>query len=328
MPQLFDEQTLASQYHSEITEFWDRHVAFGTFAGQQDVVIHYALCEPQAPKAAIVLSNGRIETLVKYKEFIYDCYRNDIAVYTMDHRGQGLSGRMAADSQRGYVEQFEDYVVDFSVFVNQIVSPRTPFKPVLVCHSMGCAIGYLTAKREPELFSRVVFCSPMFGIRPTIPDPFLSIFLSAGLASNYLFGRKPWYAFGQGPYIELPFRLNTLTHSQVRYKLFREEYKQAPALQLGGVTYQWLSTVIDAMNQIEATAKEFNLPTKVLISGADRVVDNQRIQRVVQQFPNADVDVIEGARHELLFESDEYRTPAVKAILAFLLWPETEVIDA
>ncbi|MDM7861604.1 alpha/beta fold hydrolase [Alteromonas sp. ASW11-36] len=328
MRQLFDEQSLTTLYHGEITEFWDRHVVLGTFTGQQNVQIHYAFCEPESPRAAIVLSNGRIETLVKYKEFIYDCYRNDIAVYTMDHRGQGLSGRMAIDHQRGYVEQFDDYVVDFSVFVNDIVKPRAPSKPALVCHSMGCAIGYLTASREPELFSRVVFCSPMFGIKPTVPEPLLSVLLMSGLAANYLFGRKPWYAFGQGPYIELPFRLNTLTHSQVRYKLFREEYKRAPALQLGGVTYQWLSTAMDAMNQIEASAKNFPLPTKVLISGADRVVDNQRIHRVVQQFPDADVEVIEGARHELLFESDQYRTPAIQAVLAFVLEAETEVNNA
>jgi lysophospholipase len=319
MWQLIEESELTEKYSTEVAQFWQTKVEFSEFSGEQGISIRYAICEPEAPKGAILFSNGRIETFIKYKAFAYECFQNGIALYMLDHRGQGLSGRMVADSQRGYVGDFQHYVNDLKHFAECVVSPRSQFPPVLVCHSMGSAIGYLTALQSPELFLKAMFCSPMFGVRPAIPDVALNAMLLMGLQTNQWCSTTPWYAFGQGPYIDIPFKINTLTHSNVRYQLFRQEYKQQPSLQLGGVTYQWLAAATDAMNKIEASAAQFPVPTRVLISGADRVVDNNRIHRVVKQIPDAEISVIEGARHELLFESDTYRTPAMTALFDFVV---------
>lgn len=316
------EQALTTAYDNEIKDFWQSKVVQDSFTGEHGINIQYATVQPAQPVAHLVFSNGRIETLVKYKAFAYECYLNNIALYMLDHRGQGLSGRMQKDSQRGYVDNFVDYTKDLARFVEQVVLPVSKSPPVLACHSMGCAVGYLTALQHPELFSRVMFCSPMFGIKPSIPAPLLDILLSAGLLANRWFGRKAWYAFGQGPYIEIPFQLNTLTHSEIRYRQFRAEYKQLRSLQLGGVTYHWLAEATKAMAHIESTAKDFHLPTRVLVSGADKVVDNRRIRRVVAQLPNATVSTIEGARHELLFESDSYRDQAINALFDFVCKPQ------
>lgn len=318
MWQLVDEQNLADIYTTKIADFWTNEVNQSHFVGKDGVTIHYANAVPLNAKHVIVFSNGRIETLVKYKEFIYECFNNGIGVYTLDHRGQGLSARMTLDRQRGYVDNFNDYVDDFCQFVEDIVTPQVTSKPSLVCHSMGGAIGFLAANRIPEKFQNVVFCSPMFGIKPAFPEPFLSTFLHAGLAANKVFGRRPWYAAGQHPYIDIPFAINTLTHSSLRYKLFREEYKKEPRLQLGGVTYQWLHQAINAMADVKAKAPSFSLPTKVIISGSDKVVDNEQIRSVIGALPNVNSFVVDGARHELLFELDKYRQPAVNAIFDFV----------
>lgn len=317
MWQIITEDEL-NQRQSDIDHYWDTCVSKGKFSGVDNVDIHYVMSEPEAPRASVVFSNGRIETFIKYKAFFYECFLNNIAVYSLDHRGQGLSGRLTEDPQRGYVVQFNDYVDDLSYFVNTIVNPRVEGNAILACHSMGSAIGYLTALREPNLFEKVMFCSPMFGVRPSIPAPVLHCLLAGGLAANEWFGRKPWYAFGQSPYIDIPFKLNTLTHSKIRYKAFREEYKQNPALQLGGVTYAWLKQATDAMDRIASTCQEFPLATKVLVSGADMVVDNRRILSVAKALPNSEIQIIDGAKHELLFESDEYRTPAMQAFFNFV----------
>lgn len=318
MWQLIEEPELNDKYHTEIAQFWQSTVEFGEFSGKNGVPICYASCEPENPRGAIVFSNGRIETLLKYKAFAFECFQNGIALYMLDHRGQGLSGRMVADRQRGYVDDFQDYVDDFTYYAREIVMPRAKVPPVLICHSMGSAIGYLAALQSPDLFSKVMFCSPMFGIRPAIPELLVDALLVTGLQANRWCSKTPWYAFGQGPYLDIPFAINTLTHSQIRYQLFRQEYKQQKSLQLGGVTYQWLSEATDAMTQIENSAAQFTLPTRVLMSGADRVVDNRRIRRVIEHLPNVQVDVIEGARHELMFESDCYRTPAIKLLFDFV----------
>lgn len=318
---LVDEKNIADLYPTQIADFWASEVTQSHFVGKDGVTIHYAKAIPENAHHTIVFSNGRIETLIKYKEFIYECFNNGIAVFTLDHRGQGLSARMTLDRQRGFVDHFSDYVDDFCQFVTEIVSPEVTAKPTLVCHSMGSAIGFLSAARMPDAFQNAVFCSPMFGIKPAFPEPFLSTFLHAGLAANKLFGNRPWYAAGQHPYIEIPFAINTLTHSPTRYKLFREEYKKEPRIQLGGVTYHWLYQAISAMAEVKAKAPNFIIPTKVIMSGSDKVVDNEKIQAVVDSLPNVTAITIDGARHELLFELDKYRQPAVNAIFEFVSQP-------
>lgn len=313
-----NENTLVERYSGTINQCWNEHVTQASFNGSDGIEISYAYLLPTKPKAAIVFSNGRIETFCKYKEFFFECFQNDIALFMMDHRGQGLSGRMVVDQQRGYIKRFEDFIGDLAVFTREVVASKVDIKPSLVCHSMGSAIGFLTANRYPDLFARCVFCSPMFGIRSGIPAPILKLLLSGGLALNQMVGRKPWYIFGQGPYIEIPFAINTLTHSHTRYRLFRDEYKRNPRIQLGGVTYQWVAAAKLAMDAIELSAKSFPLDTLVFISGADKVVDNRRIERVAKAIPKAEIKIVDGARHELFFEQDEYREPFINKLFDYI----------
>jgi pimeloyl-ACP methyl ester carboxylesterase len=44
-------------------------------------------------------------------------------VLIIDHRGQGLSGRMLSDTHRGHVDNFSDYVDDLAAFWQQEVQP-------------------------------------------------------------------------------------------------------------------------------------------------------------------------------------------------------------
>ena len=170
---------------------------------------------------SVVISSGRIESLVKYKEVVYDFYQNGYSVFIHDHRGQGLSGRMLDNPQIGYVQCFDDYVSDFKQFIDQVVSESSQHKPKLLCHSMGGAIGALTVMRYPELFDRVAFSAPMFGIRPSLPNWFANLLLSLHAVLN----KKNAYFFGQKNYESKPFKTNELTHSEIRYQIFRQEYQ-------------------------------------------------------------------------------------------------------
>ncbi len=131
------EHNLATSFATQINPFWQEHVTEDAFFGKGNVKVRYAFCIPPAPKATIVVSSGRIESYLKYKEFIYDLYQNGFAVFILDHRGQGLSGRMTHDPQHGYVASFDDYVDDLVTFVDTIVKPKQQGELQLVCHSMG-----------------------------------------------------------------------------------------------------------------------------------------------------------------------------------------------
>jgi lysophospholipase len=280
---------------------------------KENVDIAYAyVLHPQA-LGSVVISSGRIESLIKYKEVVYDLYENRYSVFIHDHRGQGLSGRMLTNPQIGYVENFAEYVTDFKKFIDEVVTKKTRHKPKLLCHSMGGAIGCLTVLRFPELFEKVAFSAPMFGIRPALPNWLANLLLNLHGALN----KQTAYFFGQKDYDNQPFAVNELTHSESRYQIFRQEYQTAPALQLGGVSGHWLKMATQAMHEIEQNVHCFPIPALVIQAGADQIVDNRRQSRVVAKMAHTELKVIQGSKHELLEEQDKFRVPCLDAVLDF-----------
>ncbi len=67
--------------------------------------------------------------------------------------------------------------------------------------------------------------------------------------------------------------------------------------------------------------KSIRLPLLLLQAGQDTIVSNHAQTRFMTQLartnPQAKIEIIDGARHELLFESDHYRTPVLDKILFF-----------
>jgi lysophospholipase len=310
---LCSEDNLASKYATIIQPFWLENAQHGTFEGVGKVDIAYAyVLHPQA-LGSVVISSGRIESLIKYKEVVYDLYENRYSVFIHDHRGQGLSGRMLTNPQIGYVENFAEYVTDFKKFIDEVVTKKTRHKPKLLCHSMGGAIGCLTVLRFPELFEKVAFSAPMFGIRPALPNWLANLLLNLHGALN----KQTAYFFGQKDYDNQPFAVNELTHSESRYQIFRQEYQTAPALQLGGVSGHWLKMATQAMHEIEQNVHCFPIPALVIQAGADQIVDNRRQSRVVAKMAHTELKVIQGSKHELLEEQDKFRAPCLDAVLDF-----------
>lgn len=315
MPQyvLCSEVDLLSVYAKVIQPFWQNTVQHGRFEGVDKVNIAYAyVLHPQA-LGAVVISSGRIESLIKYKELVFDLYQNGYSVFIHDHRGQGLSGRMLDNPQIGYVQSFSEYVADFKQFIDEVVVKKTHHKPKLLCHSMGGAIGALLVMRFPDLFEKVAFSAPMFGIQPSLPSWFGKFLFSLHAAIN----NKNNYFFGQKYYENLPFSANDLTHSEVRYQIFRQEYQQDPKVQLGGVSGHWLKMATEAMDEIEQNVHSFPIPSLVIQAGADQIVDNKRQSRVVAKMAHSTLLVIDGSKHELLEEQDKFRVPCLTAILEF-----------
>ncbi|MCW8106897.1 alpha/beta fold hydrolase [Alteromonas ponticola] len=315
---LTSEKHLVQTYSTHINPFWKQAVSTGEFTGKHDVNVHYAWCQPENAHTHVVISSGRIESLLKYKELMYDFFTNGFAVYILDHRGQGLSGRMTSDPQHGYVEDFEDYVDDLLFFCDAIVSAKTAAPLHLLCHSMGGAIGTLALLKAPQRFASAVLCSPMFGIRPALPGWLAKSLIYFSLKLQELSKRKSGYFFGQTAYLAYPYAINTLTHSESRYRLFRDLYDDFSEIQLGGVTTHWLRAAIEAMDKIEEHAGNIETPLLLFSASGDRIIDNRRQLSVAHQFKNAEIRKVPGAYHELFAESDEYRVPVLQQIMSFL----------
>jgi lysophospholipase len=313
------EADLIHRYSKDIQDFWQAQVTKGHFISADQIKIAYASAINPESEHTVVISSGRIEGLIKYKEVIFDLFNNGYSVFIHDHRGQGHSGRLLSNSHKGYVGTFDDYVEDFQQFMQLHVLPHTQqsgySKPKLLCHSMGGAIGALYLLQYTSDFDDVVFSAPMFGIVAPLPELMTRAIINIGCALNRALKSEPWYFVGLGNYRSVDFKKNTLTNSAIRYGLFRQEYEAFPEVQLGGPTFHWLQQAVIAMNKIKDNAYKIENACLILQAGADSVVDNKQQKRVAHQMPNTDFMIIDQAKHELLLESDQFRLPSMNAVL-------------
>lgn len=330
------ESQLASRYTGDIATFWQQG-EFAEFIGVKGSRISYAtFVHKTSDNSAhntkhknLIISSGRSEGYLKYKELSYDLFNLGFNIFLLDHRGQGLSERALENTYKGYVEDFQYYVDDLATFIENTVRPHCTFdgkthKPYLLAHSMGGAISARYLQNYPNSIQAAVLSSPMFGFNSgVIPDFIAKPLIKTTAKLNHWLDDTPWYFLGQKDHTETEFTNNRLTHSPLRFQQFSELYTQTPALQLGGVTVKWLTESLTALEAIFAKVDKITTPTLVIQAGADKIVSNQAQEDFCQQLHQAHPQtcpsdkplVIDEAYHELFFESDIYRQQALTAAI-------------
>lgn len=314
------ENTLTQRYQTQIQPFWQQQVKTGTLTTPDGLTLPYAYVLPAQPKQVIVLVQGRTEAFLKYQELFFDLAAQNIAVFSLDHRGQGLAARPLPDPHKGHIDDFSRYTQDQLQFVHEVVKRTTALPLDLLAHSMGGAVAAQMLVLEPALFQRAVLTSPMIA-----PNASVAFSEQDGC---YLETALGWscpdcYAgFVAQPYpATQTFADNILTSSAVRYQQFRQLYQTEPALQLGGPTWQWLGQACKVADTMPAIAAQIRTPVLMLQSGAEQAVSNQAQDAFCQQLGRycveGKVQRIDGAKHELLFEADQYRDVALQKILTF-----------
>ena len=324
---LSNEDNLLTNYNTDIKSFWSTG-AFSSFQGIDNIRINFAtFCQPDNHKNLVIVQ-GRSESYIKYQELIWDFFQQGYNIFILDHRGQGLSERMLDNPHKGYVNDFDDYAADLNTFINTYVLPycSDQNKPYLLAHSMGCAIACLYLINHAVQIQAAVLSSPMFAINTGKLSPKLAhnlITLTSKLEST--FANQACYFPGQKDHVFKAFKDNRLSHSEIRYQIFKNLYQAEKSVQLGGVTIQWLKQAHQIKDKIFNRLTSLSTPVIVLQAGADSIVDNQAqnefCQLLHQQHPTLctlDKPInIEGAWHELFFEQDKYRQPAINHCLAW-----------
>jgi lysophospholipase len=122
------------------------------------------------PRGVLVISPGRSEPSYEYAETAIDFIARGFGpIYVVDHRGQGLSPRLLADTLKVHVERFDQYVEDFAAFVAAVeadvaaLSGGAEVPLYLTSNSMGGAIGigYFQRVGEDNPFRAAAFISAM-----------------------------------------------------------------------------------------------------------------------------------------------------------------------
>jgi len=308
--------------------FWEKG-NFGVFEGKNKIKLHYAhFNKPtnQPNTSTILISQGRCESYLKYKETLYELHERGYQIFILDHRGQGLSDRLLKDTYKGYVDEFDDYAEDLYQFTSTIIKPLLEDKKLyLLAHSMGCAIALRMFQLYPNIINKAALLSPMIAINTGfIPDFLANILVRSGKKVNQLFSKVPWYFLGQKLYKAKPFDHNLLTQCTIRYKEIYDLYNKENKIQLGGVTFHWLFEALKAERNIFTDLAKIKTHLCVLQASSDKIVSNkkqtlfcQKLHQISPELIAKNPIIIKNAHHELLFEKDNIRTETIDKIIQF-----------
>jgi len=318
---LTSERTLDNNFNPEILAFWEQYAQSDYFQGVDNKTVHNISIKTGNDKA-IVISQGRNESVLKYKEVAYDLHQQGYDIFLIDHRGQGFSERFGGDQYRGYVEDFKDYADDLNQYVTALQLDKKYTQRYLLSHSMGGTISALYLQQFTHPFQASVFFSPMFSIDfgplPTFMAKIIA-YTSAEVCS--WFTDIACYVPAGKDYLKASFKDNHLTNSQARFHSSQAGFEAFPETQLGSATMRWVSTSINATEQVINDANKIQIPLLLLQAGSDSIVTSTGQNSFFNNLNHckfSELITIKDAEHEILLERDELRFSALTKALTFL----------
>jgi lysophospholipase len=262
---------------------------------------------PGTPRGSIVVLQGRAEFIEKYgTEVVPELLDRGFTVFAVDLRGQGLSDRPLADHDKGHVDDFATYVADLRLFLDKIIAPTAPRPILALSHSTsGNILLRSLAEQGAGPLSAAAFVSPMTGLCR-------AFLIRTLLAVTSPFGRRDEaYMLATGPYDprHRNFATNDVTADERRYRFTDQWFKSDPRLSLGGPTIGWLRQGLRSIDRLVSPGvlERIDLPVLVVSAGDDHVVDPTSHGPAVARMRDAQHVVVDGARHEILMETDARR---------------------
>lgn len=275
------------------------------FDGREGVRLRALLAPPPSGRirGTVILCHGRTEFIEKYFEVIRELQSRNFVVFSMDWRGQGLSGRMTANPQKGHLDSIDTAAADLAETVKTL-GARLPRPHILLAHSMGGCIALRALQMRRMEVEGAVFSAPLWGL------PNLKEFAIA--AAKFLTaagGGKLFAPGGVRRWRKERFKRNNVTTDRDRFARAQAILLAEPKLQLAAPTLGWVTTVVEAVQGFKrpAALAHLRMPTLVLSASEETIVDNDSHEEVARLLPDARHVTIEGAKHEIMMERDAFR---------------------
>ena len=296
---------------------------FATLAARDGLPLRTAVWAAPlgSARGSVVLLQGRAEFIEKYSETAGNLTARGFAVYALDWRGQGGSGRILDDPRKGHVVRYDDYLSDLDLFLERLVLPDAPQPIMVLAHSMGAHIvlrhrgAHRGAGGAPYFAQGLALSAPMVDI---MLSPAQRLFAGAltGAAMGLGLGHRYAPAGGRFP---PPFEGNPLTRDRARFERTEALLRENPALGLGWPTIGWLAATRRSVAILRGRGCAEALGTPVLMISAedDSVVSNAAQAGLAARLPDCRFETIPDARHELLMETEAVRERVLALLDAF-----------
>ena len=275
--------------------------------------IRFGYAQHSNPSGCILLLGGLSEFAEKYFETIHDLLARNLSVWTMDWAYQGLSTRNQDNQHKRHSDGFDADLSDLHFFIQNHILPQSPSLPmVMVGHSMGGHLGLRYLAQHPDMFKAAAFSAPMLGIKDLqiygAAIKFLLRLLSP-FHRGYIPGGSDWHEA-----MRKSDGNDIFSSDPVRDQVHNAWCLTNPALQVGAPTLGWLWESINSIHSLTPEAlSKIKTPVLLTTAGKEKIVLNKAIKAAASHIPHASYLEIEGAKHEILMEKDEYRMQFFKA---------------
>jgi len=256
-----------------------------------------------APRGSVIIAPGRTEFIEKYFEVSRELQQRGFAVFCIDWRGQGLSGREVENGLKGHFATFDDPVNDLSTAL-KLCDAKLPRPRIGLAHSMGGAILMRALQTRRIDLDAAAFTAPMWGIQglKDFQKRYARFMVSLGLGGSFAPSvEKRWKREN--------FKRNPVTHDKERHARCQGLISEEPRLALAGPTIGWVAAASDATESFlqPGALAHVRIPILVASASEEQLVDNESHPLVVAQLPDAKHIIIDGAKHEILMEQDHLR---------------------
>lgn len=267
-------------------------------------------------RGTVFILTGRSEYIEKYGPTIEKLLRGGYSAVICDWRGQGLSERLDDDESLGHVESFGDYQLDLKEMFDVAQEMDLPRPNYFLAHSMGGSIA-LRALHQGVAVSKVIFSAPFWDIHVSAGLKAYATLVSAFAPTIGLGARRAPTTSSNAYIAWAPYEGNFLTSDAQNYAWMQEHVSKHPELVVGGPSLSWLR---EALYEIRYFQKvDAPLPECLCFLGSEeKIVSPKAVHRVMSNWPNGELVVLQGAEHEILMEAPEILKAVWARIFDFL----------
>jgi acylglycerol lipase len=229
---------------------------FGKLHTADGIELYWQSWQPQLTSGVIVLIHGLADHGTRYEQAGQFLASHGWAVYAVDLRGHGQS---SDGHQRGrvHVDHFSDYASDVSAIISHAKQRHPDVPLVILGHSMGGLISLSYALNHPDELDGAVISSPLLGAHPDARPPAILNLLARLLAHI-----KPRLLFPSNLDSSAISRDPAVVRAYIDDPLVSEK-----------VSARWYVELTKAMEDLRGRAAQLQIPTLLMVSGNDRLVD-------------------------------------------------------
>lgn len=248
------------------------------------------------PKRAIVLFHRGHEHSGRLQHIVDELDLPDYAMFAWDARGHGRSPGARGDSP-----SFAASVKDVDVFVRHVSRAHDVDLEniAVIAQSVGAVLAATWAHDYAPRVRCLVLAAPAFRVKLYVPFARRGLSLLHRMRGNFFVNS----------YVKAKF----LTHDAERIRSY-----DADPLITRAISARILLALYEAGERVVADAQAIHLPTQVLISGADWVVDTGPQREFFERLgaPAKELHVLPGFYHDTLGERE--RAAALQKVRAFV----------